>query len=69
MSEKSTHPLDFHDHGGDGFDRAVGVVIKSAEDASMEVDVCREWSEAGRRGVPGSRVDCDFHLLAILIPV
>jgi hypothetical protein len=39
MAEKSTHPLDFHDHDGDGFDRAVGVV-KSAEVASMEVVVC-----------------------------
>jgi hypothetical protein len=39
QAEKSTHPLDFHDHDGDGFDRAVGVV-KSAEVAIMEVDVC-----------------------------
>jgi hypothetical protein len=39
MAEKSTHPLDFHDHDGDGFDRAVGVV-KSAEMASMEDVVC-----------------------------
>ena len=36
---RSTHPLDFHDHDGDGFDRAVGVV-KSVEMGSMEVDVC-----------------------------
>jgi hypothetical protein len=48
MAEKSTHPLDFHDHNGDGFDRAVGVV-KSAEMASMEdvvcIVVCMELSE------------------------
>ena len=39
QAERSTHPLDFHDHDGDGFDRAVGVV-KSVEMGSMEVDVC-----------------------------
>jgi len=39
MAEKSTHPLDFHDHDGDGFDRAVDVV-KSAEKDGREVDVC-----------------------------
>ena len=51
MAEKSTHPLDFHDHDGDGFDRAVGVV-KSVEMGSMEVDVCivvcMELSEVSR---------------------
>jgi hypothetical protein len=36
MAEKSTHPLDFHDHDGDGFDRAV-VNDESAKMASMEV--------------------------------
>jgi hypothetical protein len=39
MAEKSTHPLDFHDHDGDGFDRAV-TGVKSAGMACMEVDVC-----------------------------
>jgi len=38
----TTHPLDFHDHDGDGFERAVDVVTESAEDASMGVDVCLE---------------------------
>ena len=51
QAERSTHPLDFHDHDGDGFDRAVGVV-KSAEMGSMEVDVCivvcMELSEVSR---------------------
>jgi hypothetical protein len=38
IAEESTHPLDFHDHDGDGFDRRVGF-NESAEMASMEVGV------------------------------
>jgi hypothetical protein len=38
IAEESTHPLDFHDHDGDGSDRRVGF-NESAEMASMEVGV------------------------------
>jgi hypothetical protein len=46
MAEKSTHPLDFHDHDGDGFDRTVGV-DECAKMASMEVGVCRYFVVVG----------------------
>jgi hypothetical protein len=46
MAEESTHPLDFHDHDGDGFDRTVGV-DECAKMASMEVGVCRYFVVVG----------------------